>query len=110
MQPPPQCVGQGNGAGLAIWAVVSTPVLKMMRTKQGHGAVFRLAISPNDVKLVGFAFVDDSNIIQTATHLDGPVEDLLAEAQAHLDCFVGGMNATGGQINPKTLSKSAGGT
>ena len=104
MQPPPQGVGQGNGAGPAIWAVVSTPVLEMMRS-QGHGAVFRLAISPQDVKLVGFAFVDDSDIIQTATHLDGPIEDLLEAAQAGLNCFVGGMNATGGQVNPKTLSK-----
>jgi hypothetical protein len=36
---PVQGVGQGNGAGPQIWAVVSTPVLKMRRA-EGHGAFF----------------------------------------------------------------------
>jgi hypothetical protein len=96
--PPPQGVGQGNGAGPAIWAVVSTPVLEMMR-KNGHGAVFRLAISGASIKLVGFAFVDDSDIIQTASELDGDIDELLFAAQQGLDCFVGGMSATGGQVS-----------
>jgi hypothetical protein len=96
---PPQGVGQGNGAGPAIWAVVSTPVLEMMR-KNGHGAVFRLAIKGEDVRMVGFAFVDDSDILQTATHLDGDIDELLVQAQTGLDCFVGGMSATGGQAKP----------
>ena len=33
---PLQGVGQGNGSGPVIWAVVSTPVLNMLR-KLGHG-------------------------------------------------------------------------
>merc|ERR1712155_477925 len=65
-QPPPQGVGQGNGAGPAIWVVVSTPVLNMLRTK-GHGAYFKLAISGEEFLLVGFAFVDDGNAVQTAS-------------------------------------------
>ena len=97
-QPPPQGVGQGNGAGPAIWAVVSTPVLEMMR-KQGHGAVFKMAIKGDDIRLVGFAFVDDSDILQTASHLDGDISELLQQAQQGLDCFVGGMSATGGQVS-----------
>ena len=96
---PPQGVGQGNGAGPAIWAVVSTPVLEMMR-KHGHGAVFRLAIKGPDVRMVGFAFVDDSDLLQTASHLDGDIDELLHQAQTGLDCFVGGMAATGGQAKP----------
>ena len=96
---PPQGVGQGNGAGPAIWAVVSTPVLEMMR-KHSHGAVFRLAITGPDVRMVGFAFVDDSDILQTASHLDGDIDELLLQAQTGLDCFVGGMAATGGQVKP----------
>jgi hypothetical protein len=91
-------VGQGNGAGPAIWAVVSTPVLEMM-CKNRHGAVFRLAISGESIKLVGFAFVDDSDTIQTASDLDGDIDELLFAAQQGLDCFVGGMSTTGGQVS-----------
>jgi hypothetical protein len=39
---PIQGVGQGNGVGPQIWAVVSTPVLNMLR-HEGYGAYFRAA-------------------------------------------------------------------
>ena len=97
--PPPQGVGQGNGAGPAIWAVVSTPVLNMLRSG-GHGAHFKLAISGEDVLLVGFAFVDDGDVVQTASspYIDG--DQMLAEGQAGIDCYTGGMRATGGRVRP----------
>ena len=60
---PPQGAGQGNGASPAIWAVVSTPVLNMLHAA-GHGVSFRLAITEDSFNLVGFAFVDDSDVIQ----------------------------------------------
>ena len=41
---PIQGVGQGNGAGPQVWAVVSTPVLNMLR-EEGHGAFFETSIS-----------------------------------------------------------------
>jgi hypothetical protein len=36
-------IGQGNGAGSAIWAVVSTPVLKMMKD-EGFGFMYKTSI------------------------------------------------------------------
>ena len=48
--------GQGNGASPSIWAVVSTPILNMLR-KEGYGAIFELPITHEQCWVVGFAFV-----------------------------------------------------
>jgi hypothetical protein len=61
--PPPQGLGQGNGAAPTIWALVSTPILNALR-KKGYGAAFKCAITKNNFKLVGYCFVDDSTIVQ----------------------------------------------
>jgi hypothetical protein len=65
---PIQGVYQGNGAGPVIWVVVSSPVLQILR-QEGYGAFFKAAISGEDIRLVGYAFVDDTNLIQTGTAL-----------------------------------------
>eukprot|EP00978_Attheya_sp_CCMP212_P045987 scaffold368430_cov59-Attheya_sp.AAC.6 len=96
---PPQGLGQGNGAAPAIWALVSTPVLHMLR-KQGFGAEFKLAISGEEIHLVGYEFVDDSDIIQTAVIGDTDINKVFEHAQAGLNTFVGGMKASGGQVHP----------
>jgi hypothetical protein len=58
-------IGQGNGAGPAIWAVVSTPLLNMLRAS-GVGSHFISPISGKDIHFIGYAFVDDTDLIQTA--------------------------------------------
>ena len=59
-----------------------------------------MALSGGTLQLVGYAFVDDSDIIQTAESWDSPMTNVCEKAQEALDLFVGGMNATGGQIRP----------
>ena len=59
---PWQGVGQGNRAGPQIWAVVSTPVLNMLQA-EGCGAVFKTAMSGTTVTFVGYAFVDNTDLI-----------------------------------------------
>eukprot|EP00978_Attheya_sp_CCMP212_P004465 scaffold9742_cov58-Attheya_sp.AAC.1 len=80
---PPQGLNQGNGAGPGIWAVVSTPVLNMLR-ENGFGATFELAITGGD----------------TAATLDEHGSVLNERAQEARDHFVFGMNATGGEAKP----------
>jgi hypothetical protein len=80
---PIQGVGQWNGAGPQIWALVSTPVLNMLR-ESGLGATFLSALSKISTTLVGFAFVDDTDLIQNS-----------------LNAWEGGIRATGGAIEPK---------
>ncbi len=57
-------IGQGNGAGPTIWAVLSTSILNMLR-KQGFGCEFLAPISNMKYKFVGYFFVDDTDLIQS---------------------------------------------
>lgn len=45
---PLQGVGQGNGAGPMMWAVISTPVLEIMRDA-GFGSFFKASISGEQI-------------------------------------------------------------
>jgi len=55
-------VGQGNGAGPQIWALVSTPVLHMLRS-EGLGAFFEASVSGDRLFFVGYSFVDDTDLV-----------------------------------------------
>jgi hypothetical protein len=58
---PCQGLGQGNGVGPQIWAVVTTPVLNYLRS-EGYGVAFKTSISGEDlIRFVGYAFVFDTN-------------------------------------------------
>jgi hypothetical protein len=58
---PIQGVGQGNGAGPQIWALVSTPIFNMLRS-MGFGMKLLSPISRMHLFLVGFGFVDDTDL------------------------------------------------
>ncbi len=53
---PMHSIGQGNGAGPAIWAVLSSPLLNMLRTN-GHGGEFFSPLSKEWVQFVGYALL-----------------------------------------------------
>jgi hypothetical protein len=62
---PLQGAGQGNGAGPAIWAAISSVLIMAMAT-QGHGFNILSALSGLLVSIVCYAFVDDTDIIHAA--------------------------------------------
>jgi hypothetical protein len=95
---PIQGVGQGNGAGPQIWALVSTPVLNMLRA-QGHGASFKSAITQDQTTLVGFSFVDDTDLVTSRP--DIPQQQVVSDCQNSLTAWEGGIRATGGAIEPR---------
>ena len=98
---PIQGVGQGNGAGPQIWAVVSTPVLNMLRA-EGFGAFFKAAISHDKLSFVGYAFVDDTDLVTTSKHDEESDYNEVAEMmQNALNGWEGGIRATGGAIVPE---------
>jgi hypothetical protein len=66
--PPMHGICQGNGAGPSIWAVVSSPILNLLRTK-GYGIFFTTPISNSQICFSGYAFVDDSDLIQVLSAL-----------------------------------------
>jgi hypothetical protein len=95
---PIQGVGQGNGAGPQIWALVSTPVLNMLRSK-GLGAKFTSSISHHTTDLVGYAFVDDTDLVASKPSISP--EEVNVSIQNSLTAWEGGIRATGGAIVPE---------
>ena len=57
-----QGILQGNRAAPTMWVLISTPLLNMLREK-GYCGNFRSPITKENTKLVGFAFVDNTNLI-----------------------------------------------
>ena len=96
---PPHGVGQGNGAGPSIWAVVSTPVLDLMKA-EGFGIFFRMAITKEEIRFVAFTFVDDADTGETARDLDETFSDVNRRMQANMDMWQGTIRVTGGAVVP----------
>ena len=97
---PFQGVLQGNGAAPAIWVIISTPLLNMLRAA-GNGAKFTAPISKASNLVVAFAFVDDTDLI--AYNINGEsttCEEIMAMMQQSIDRWEGGLKGTGGAINP----------
>jgi hypothetical protein len=92
-------VGQGNGAGPAIWAVVSTPILNMLRSK-GLGCEFISPFSSKVTKFVGYSFVDDTDLIVSMCDKYSSHQAML-DLQTSLDTWEGGLKATGGALVPE---------
>jgi hypothetical protein len=97
--PPLQGVGQGNGAGPAIWAVISAVLISMMHT-HGHGVNILSALSMSLVSLACYAFVDDTDVVLSARTIITPGEETVPEMQEVVDRWEGGLRATGGALVP----------
>jgi hypothetical protein len=96
---PIQGMGQRNGAGPQILALVSTPVLDLLQA-EGYGAFFKAVISVQEIHFVGYSFVDDVDLIVTAK---SPIESFLSvteKMQGSLDTWSGGIRVTGGGLVP----------
>jgi hypothetical protein len=91
-------IGQGNGAGPAIWAVVSSPLLNVLRAK-GFGCEICCPLSQAFLKFVGYAFVDDTDIIQSALHDN--LQDAIALLQKAIDTWENSLKIMCGAIVPE---------
>jgi hypothetical protein len=94
---PLQGIGQGNGAGPAIWAVISAVLLQVMRDS-GFGLNFITALSSGVIVLAGFAFVDDTDLLHVAPHSLSTAADLIPQMQEVVDTWEGLLRATGGAL------------
>ena len=100
MDHPGRRVGQGNGAGPQIWALVSTPILNMMRA-EGFNVMFKMAISGKEIKFVGYAFMDDTDLVVNVNDKEADSKQVAQRMQEALDHWEGGLRATGGAIVPE---------
>jgi len=92
-------IGQGNGARPQIWAVISTPILNLLR-QEGYGAAFKATISSDQIQFAGYSFVDDMDLIQTGPTIYSSSVETLLIMQAALDLWNDGLRATGGALVP----------
>jgi hypothetical protein len=92
-------VDQGNGAGPEIWALVSTPVLKMKKD-EGFGFMYETSIKGKQLHFVGYSFVDDTDIIQSGQPGE-PFQVLSTRMQVAMDTWEGRLRATGGELDPE---------
>jgi hypothetical protein len=61
----------------------------------GVGSFFRCAISGKKIRFVGYAFIDDMDLIQTAHGHITTESQVLAELQKTADIWEGGLRASG---------------
>jgi hypothetical protein len=99
-QPPPQGILQGSGSGPAGWSSIAAVVVKAMRD-QGFGYSVWTLIRQRESSLVGFAFVDDTDLIHANHDRRKPTQQLLEEAQEALSVWEGLLHATGGTLAPE---------
>jgi len=90
-------IGQGNGAGPHIWAAVSSPMLNVMRSNGFYAHVISL-ISGLSKKLIGFAFVDDTNLCVHSLHINS--QNITTKMQHLVDNWEGLLQVTGGVLVP----------
>ena len=102
---PLQGVGQGNGAGPAIWVAISTVLLTIMRQK-GYGLSILSTLSFSALVMAGFAFVDDTDIIHSANDPHTCPFEVLQQAQTALNTWEGILRATGGAIGVNDGNKA----
>ena len=92
----PQGMLQGNAAGPVVWAVLSSIIFKILR-KKGYSDEFCSCLSKQLFELVGFAYVDDCDLIQSG---DTP-EEVKASMQNVMDEWADLMQVTGGALESK---------
>ena len=95
---PFQGIGQGNGAGPAIWLIVSVPIINMLKTA-GFGLRMRTPISKDEFEFVCYTFVDDTDLVHSPS-ADISSPQLIVEMQQVLNHWEGGLRASGGALVP----------
>ena len=98
--PPIQGSGQGNGRAPQTWVLIHMMIISMMY-KAGHGVKLFTALTVTAIAFVCFAFVDDTDVVQTGDTIDTPYSELIPDFQEALDRWAGGLRATGGALVPQ---------
>jgi hypothetical protein len=96
---PMQGIYQGDSGGPTIWALVSLPLLQIMK-EEGFGTFFKASITSNTLHLVGSAFNNNTDLIQTGKDgLESSLE-VLQQMQEGINLWEGLFRATGGAKSP----------
>jgi hypothetical protein len=97
VQLPLQGVLQGNGAGPAIWMLISIPLKNMLRT-QRFGFKSTNILSGEEYQSACYTYVDDTDIIHIGDSNTTP-QNVFDDMQDTLNHWEGGLRATGSSPN-----------
>ena len=97
---PPQGILQGNGAGPATWAAITSILVKCMKA-EGYGFSAWSVISQRALSLMCFGFIDDTDLILNSKDPSLPTHELVHNAQSELATWEGLISATGGALAPE---------
>jgi len=92
---PIQGLGQGNGVGPAIWAIVSSPILNLV-CQAGYGVRLMSSISKMMITTVGNGFVDDMDLLVADDTMVQTSASTTKSMQEGLDRWELGLRASGG--------------
>ena len=84
----------------ALYALISTIIIKMCKAK-GHSMKVTTPISKEDISLLGFAFVNNDELVSDVNDIHRTGTTMIARFQALMTCWNGGIWATGGLIAPE---------
>ena len=93
-------MGQGNRAGPAIWAVVSSVIIQVMRQHTG-GTKLVSPMSRNPTSFVGFSFMDDSDLTIANTEQYQTSGQILSQLQTAVSEWEDALQVTGGSLAPQ---------
>jgi len=102
-QHPFQGVCQGNGAGPAIWLVLSLCLVHMIH-QSGSPTQISSAVLLTSIAMVCFIYVNDCNLFVLAPPSNLSPQGVLNTLQHNLDIWQGSVEATGGVLS---LDKSS---
>ena len=102
---PPHSNIQGKGDSPITWAAISTILFLVIQEKNDSG-FFRAPITKLLTTLAGFAFVDDTDLLQTSHHSTDTIENIVHELQGSLDVRQSTLNTTEGALDFKDPNKS----
>ena len=97
---PLQGVGQGNGAGPTIWAAISAILITIMH-QEDWGFSIISCFTMLSIALIGFAFVDDTDLVHVASHPSVDAQDTLRTSQKMFVTWENLLDATGGALRPE---------
>ena len=94
---------QGNGGAPALWIAISVILIRVLK-KHGHVVEWKSAISGVVVMLIGFLFVDDTDLIVMAQNTETNPEEVMTMMQHNITEWYQALRHSGGALHPGKCS------
>ena len=102
---PMQGVCQGNGGGPALWCATSAPIVSLQH-RLGNTSEIQGTMSQEGLSMVGFLFVDDTDLVVFAREDQDDPETIIQVLQERVRAWHGSLRATGGALRAEKCSWS----